>query len=230
MTNRTFTRRAVTKGLALSARCAGDAGAGSGEGAGEIGEDRDDRADVGPVGAAGSAAADGRRSGGRRCQRPRRHQIAWRRQARNHLRRCRRQHRKGQERSAAAGVRPSRSGRRHRLLAQLVHLGGDRGHRTRRAALADPQLFRRDHQSRLQVRFPDLADRRPSGGRDGADRARPGAGRDRQAPDHRRPHHGQHRLAGQLRQAAARGRVREGRAQAGGRPDFHPAAFRRHRR
>ena len=48
--------------------------------------------------------------------------------------------------------------------------------------------------------------------------------RDRQAAEDDRHHHGQHRLAGQLRQAAARGRAREGRAQAGRRPDLHAAA------
>ncbi len=85
---------------------------------------------------------------------------ARRRQARDRLRRCRRQHRKGQERGAAPVVGQPRPGRRDRRVAQLVHSGGDRGDRARVAAVADAQLFRRDHQSRVQVRLPDLADRR----------------------------------------------------------------------
>ena len=56
-----------------------------------------------------------------------------------------------------------------------------------RAAVADPELFGRDHQSGVQIHLPDLADRRSPGGRDRADRARPGAGRHRQAPEDRRP-------------------------------------------
>ena len=61
--------------------------------------------------------------------------------------------------------------------------------------------------------------------RDAADRAQAGRGRHRQAAEDDRHHAGQHRLAGQLRQAAARGRrARQGRAQAGGRPDLHAAA------
>ena len=121
--------------------------------------------------------------------------------------------------------RPAGSGRRHRRLAQLVHAGGDRGHRAGAAAVADPLLLRRDHQSRLQVRLPDLADRRLAGRRNIADRAQAGRGRHRQAAEDDRHHPGQHRLAGQLRQASARRRrARKGRAQGGGRPDLHAAA------
>src|SRR5712664_3271159 len=50
-----------------------------------------------------------------------------------------------------------------RLLAQLVHPVGDRGHRARAIAVGDPVVLRRDHQSRFQVYLPDLADRRSSG-------------------------------------------------------------------
>ncbi len=78
------------------------------------------------------------------------------------------------------------------------------------ASVADPQLFRRDHQSRLQIRLPDLADRRPSGRGDLADRAQTGGSRYRQDAEDDRHHPGQHRLAGQLRQAAARWRARQG--------------------
>ena len=124
----------------------------------------------GPWARQGQLMRHGRRHGDRRDQPVGRHQGAGRRQVRAGRRRCRRQHREGQERGAAPVGRAARPGRRLRLLAQLVHAGGDRGHRAGAAAVADPVLFRRDHQSRLQIHLPDLADRRLAGRRDRADR------------------------------------------------------------
>ena len=82
--------------------------------------------------------------------------------------------------------RAARSDRRLRLVAQLVHAGRHRGHRAGAAAVADPVLFRRDHQSRLQIHFPDVADRRLAGRADPADDARPRREGDRQAAENGR--------------------------------------------
>src|SRR5262249_46203847 len=88
-------------------------------------------------------------------------------------------------------------------------------------AVADPQLFRRDHQSRVQIRLPDVPDRRPPGGRDGADRAQTGGKLHGQGSEDGRDHYGQHCSAGELRQAAEGRRAREDGAQTDRRPGVH---------
>jgi hypothetical protein len=55
-----------------------------------------------------------------------------------------------------------------RLLSD--HLGRHRGDGARRAAVAHALLLRRDHQSRVQIRLPDLADCRLASCGDAADR------------------------------------------------------------
>ena len=188
MTDKKLTRRTVAKGLTLSfgALALPSVAIDLGAGAGEIGQDRDDRTVVGPVGTAGPAAAHGLRHGGRRHQQ--------RMAASRALGGA-----KIEIVYADAGDSTEKAkNAAQRLLSDNPDLVGGTGswlssftlavtEVTERAsvAVADTQLFGRDHQSRVQVRLPDLADRRSPGDRDRADRTRSGASRHRQAPDRR---------------------------------------------
>ena len=151
--------------------------------AGKDGESRLHRAVFRTLGAYRHAHQAGRRDGDRRDQPERRHQVAGRDQDGAHLHRCRRLHRKGQERRATPGRPASRRDRRHRRMAVIVHARGDRGHRARGNFVADIILRRQHHVARLQIRLPDVRHRHQAIGRRAADHYRSGQARDRQSPE-----------------------------------------------
>ena len=97
--------------------------------------------------------------------------------------RHRRFRREGEGRGPAHAGAGTGSGRRLRLLAVHLHARRHRGDRARGTAVADAVLFRSDHQPRLQIRVPVLADRRCAGRGPGADDRRSGDKGERQAAD-----------------------------------------------
>ena len=137
--NRKLTRRSVTAGLALARSrpalwlCRRSARAQA-----QIGQDRDDRAAVGTLGAAGPAAAawapimaidDINPRGGIKALGGAKLELIYADAGDSTE--------KAKNAAQRLLARPPRPGRRHRLLAQLVHAGGDRGDRAGAAALAD---------------------------------------------------------------------------------------------
>ena len=166
------------------------------------GQGRPDRAAVGHLHPPGPGDAHGRRDGHRAHQRARRHQVARRRQDEARRDRLRRHHRKGQERGAAHGGAGDRSGCGDRLLSQLLHAGGDRGHRARRTAGADAVLFGSADRARLQIHLPDRGARQPAIGARPARTDEACRDRIRQAPEDGGDADGQHGDLGRDRQGA----------------------------
>ena len=129
--------------------------------------------------------------------------IAWRRQAEYYLRRCRRQHRKGQERGATPG----------RDNPDLV---GGTGSWLSSFTLAVTEVTERAQIPWLTLSYSDAITNRGfkfvfqtsptaewQAATNCADRSRHGANRHRQAADHHWLDHGQYRLTDQFCQAAA---------------------------
>ena len=169
-----------------------------------------------------------RRDGGGSHQRAGRHQVARRRQAEAGRARFRRHDREGQERRAAHGRAGNRSGGRERRLSEFIHAGGHRSDGARQSSGAHPLLLRSDHRSRLQIRVPDLGNRRLAGQAGPAADREAGGNRFRQAAEDSCDRHRQHGGIGVLGKGDAGRPARRKRAATDRRRNLYPAARRRH--
>ena len=132
--------------------------------------------------------------------------------------------REGEERRTAHGRAGARSGRRLRLLAFQFHTRGHRGDRACRTAVADAELFRRDHRPRLQVRIPVLAHRGLAGRGAAADDRRTGAESVGEGADQGGVHRRQFRRSGQLHERDPRSCAEERETDVGRRRGVYAAA------